>query len=238
MSPTAAVVVKPWENISLYANYAEGLSPGITVPVGYANAGALLPTYKTRQMEAGIKADWGDFTTTVSLFDIVQPNQRIDTATNTLSYDGEQRNRGIEFNIFGQVRDDLRLLGGLMLLDPRLTKTQGGVDDGKVAVGSPRLQANIGAEWDTPFIQGLSLGARVTFTSAQYYETAEPRREVPSWTRLDLGGRYTIERDNAEPITVRFSVDNALDSEYWASTTYGLIAGEARTFKLSTSFRF
>ena len=238
LSPTAAFVVKPWENVSFYANYAEGLSPGIAVPIGYANAGAILPTYKTRQLEAGVKAEWGDFTTTLSLFDITQPSQRLDTATNVLGVDGEQRNRGIEFNFFGEVAENVRLLGGLLLLDPRLTKTTGGLDDGKVAVGSSRLQANIGAEWDMPSIPGLSLGGRLTFTGAQYYETAEPRREIPSWTRLDLGGRYTIEREGAQPIVIRFNVDNALDTEYWASTTHGLIAGEARTFKLSTTFRF
>ena len=238
LSPTAAFVVKPWENVSFYANYAEGLSPGIAVPIGYANAGAILPTYKTRQLEAGVKAEWGDFTTTLSLFDITQPSQRLDTATNVLGVDGEQRNRGIELNFFGEVAENVRLLGGLLLLDPRLTKTTGGLDDGKVAVGSSRLQANIGAEWDMPSIPGLSLGGRLTFTGAQYYETAEPRREIPSWTRLDLGGRYTIEREGAQPIVIRFNVDNALDTEYWASTTHGLIAGEARTFKLSTTFRF
>ncbi len=238
LSPMVAFSVKPWENVALYANYSEGLSPGTTVPVGFANAGTVLAPFETKQMEAGVKAEWGDFTTTLSVFEITQPSQRVNVASNTLSYDGEQRNRGIELNVFGQLTESVRVLGGLMLLDARLTKTQGGVDDDKIAVSSPKFQANIGAEWDTPFITGLSLSGRVTFTSAQYYDTAEPRREIPSWTRVDVGGRYEIERENAEPITIRFNVDNVLDNDYWASTTYGLIAGEGRTFKLSTSFRF
>lgn len=49
---------------------------------------------------------------------------------------------------------------------------------------------------------------------------------------------HTPKRDNAKPISVRFSVDIALDSECWASTTYGLIEGEARTVKFSKTFRF
>src|SRR5262249_29625407 len=59
LSPAYAIVVKPWENVSLYANYIEGLEPGSVVGAQFANAGAVLPPYQTRQYEAGVKVDWG-----------------------------------------------------------------------------------------------------------------------------------------------------------------------------------
>jgi iron complex outermembrane receptor protein len=238
LSPMAAISVKPWENVTLYANYTQGLTPGTVVPPGYANVGVALPAFETTQAEASVKVDWGSFTTTLSVFEITQPSDVVDIATNTLAYDGEQRNRGVELNFFGELTGSVRVLGGLMLLDPRLTKTQGGVNDGKVAVASSRFQANVGAEWDTPFLPGLSLNGRLTYTGPQYLDLLEPRRIIPSWTRVDVGARYTIDRDNGEPITIRFNVDNLFDAEYWTSRAYDLMAGEPRTFKLSTSFRF
>lgn len=34
--------LKPWTDVSLYGNYAEGLSRGQTVSAGYANTGQVL----------------------------------------------------------------------------------------------------------------------------------------------------------------------------------------------------
>jgi iron complex outermembrane receptor protein len=44
-TPVVGVVVKPWENVSLYYNYVEGLSKGDIAPATAANAGeAFAPT--------------------------------------------------------------------------------------------------------------------------------------------------------------------------------------------------
>ncbi len=67
-TPAAAILFKATENVSLYANYIEGLSKGQTAPVTAANAGELFAPYKTKQKEAGIKVDFGDFTHTLSVF--------------------------------------------------------------------------------------------------------------------------------------------------------------------------
>lgn len=125
-----------------------------------------------------------------------------------------------------------------MYIDPRLEKTARGIDDGKVANGVSRVQANIGAEWDTPFVPGLAVNGRITYTGSQYYQTALPRREIPDWTRVDLGARYTFERAPGQPVTIRFNVDNVFDKNYWASAWYDLAPGAPRTYRLSLSTRF
>ncbi|TIX98181.1 MAG: TonB-dependent receptor, partial [Mesorhizobium sp.] len=47
-TPLVGLVVKPWENVSLYANYVEGLSIGDTAPVTAINAGETLAPYRSR----------------------------------------------------------------------------------------------------------------------------------------------------------------------------------------------
>ncbi|MEX5624487.1 TonB-dependent receptor, partial [Pseudomonas syringae] len=69
-TPVAGVVVKPWENISLYYNYVEGLSKGDVAPATASNAGEAFAPYKTKQHELGVKYEHNTFMTTLSVFQI------------------------------------------------------------------------------------------------------------------------------------------------------------------------
>ena len=243
LTPAVALIFKPWENVSLYGNFIQGLRQGVVVGSTFANAGEVFPPFKSTQFEVGAKVDWGRFTTTLSLFQITQPSTITDVASNTLVLAGEQRNQGLEFNVFGEPMEGVRLLGGFMLLDAVLTKTQGGLTDGWTAPFSPNFQLNIAGEWDTPFVRGLTLTARAVYTSSQYIDTTSPRRSLPDWTRLDIGARYALDvvrSPTGKPIVARFSVENLLDANYWetgsAATTLSL--GAPRTFRLSLTADF
>ena len=243
LTPAVALLFKPWQNVSVYGNYIQGLQPGVVVGPTFTNAGQVLPPYKSTQFEVGVKVDWGTLTTTLSAFQITQPSTITNTATNTLDLAGEQRNRGLEFNVFGEVTKGIRLLGGAMFLDAVMTKTQGGLNDGWKATGSPDFQFNLAGEWDTPFARGLTLDGRVTYTGSQYVGFTTPRLSIPDWVRLDLGARYTFDNvrsPTGKPVVIRFNVDNVLDTNYWASVSFNtrLNINTPRTFRLSTSFDF
>jgi iron complex outermembrane receptor protein len=241
-SPAAALIFKPWQNVSIYGNFIQGLEQGDIVGPTFANAGTVFPPYKTTQYEAGVKVDWGRFTTTASIFQITRPSTVTDVASNTLVLAGERRNRGLELDFFGELADGFRLLGGVMFLEAVLAKTQGGLTDGWIAPTSPGAQFNIAAEWDLPFVRGLTLNGRITYTGAQFVDTTTPRRMLPEWTRFDLGFRYVFEPmldGVARPLAVRFNVENVLDNDYWASgsvTTLSL--GAPRTFRLALTADF
>src|SRR5256885_14830454 len=110
--------------------------------------------YKTKQFEIGAKWRTGDFTQTVSLFQIERPSSVVETATNRLLMDGEQRNRGLEWNVFGEPLRGTRVLGGLAYTQAIQSKTQGGARDGFGVYGVPRWTANLGGEWDVPALPG------------------------------------------------------------------------------------
>jgi iron complex outermembrane receptor protein len=238
-TPAVGLVVKPLQNVSLYANYIEGLQQGVAVPTGagYVNEGQLLAPYVSKQVETGVKVDWSRVITTLSLFQITQPSA-LGVAGGVYSADGQQRNRGIELNATGLVTDTVRVLGGITLLDARLTRTTGGLNDGNRAPGVPDVQLNIGAEWDTPFVRGLTLSGRAIYTSAQYYDNANTL-QIPDWIRFDVGARYTFDL-KGKPVVVRANIINVGNKGYWASATpsYGLSLGAPRTYMLSTTFNF
>ena len=239
-TPAFALVVKPFENVSLYANYIEGLETGTVVGAQYANAGEVLPPYRTRQYEAGVKVDWGRVTTTVSAFDINRPLQLVDTVTNRLTQSGESRNRGVELNAFGEVTQGVRVLGGVTFLDARQEKTQGGQYDGFRTFGIAQTQLNLGGEWDVPFLRGLTLTSRVIHTGSFYADQANTLL-VSDWTRYDAGARYTFAAPwNQKPVVVRFQVENVFDKSYWsgANTNRYVYLGAPRTYLVSTTFNF
>jgi iron complex outermembrane recepter protein len=242
-TPAYAAVVKPLENVSLYANYIEGLQAGTVVGVQFANRGEVFPPYRTKQMEAGIKVDFGRVTTTVAAFEITRPSLITSGVLTTArqSVDGEQRNRGVEINVFGEVTPGVRLLGGIAFIDGRLTKTANGINDGKKAQGVAEVNLNVGAEWDTPFIPGFTVNGRVIYTGDQYINAANTQ-SIPDWVRVDLGARYTFVGPwNGKPVTVRFAVENVFNKAYWnqSYTSDGVLSvGAPRTYLASTTFNF
>lgn len=242
LSPAVALVIKPWQNVSLYGNWIQGLQQGSVVGAPFANAGEIFPPYKSTQYEVGLKVDWGKFTTTASLFQISQPSLITNVATNTQVLAGEQRNQGLELNVFGELVPGVRLLGGAMFLSPVLTKTQGGLTDGWIAPFAPQINLNLAGEWDLPFLPGLTLNGRVVYTGSQYVDTTWPRRSLPEWTRFDLGVRYAFENPGAKgkQLVARFNVDNVLDANYWEGGGFVtlLMLGAPRTFRLSLTADF
>jgi iron complex outermembrane receptor protein len=239
-TPAYAVVVKPLENVSIYANYIEALEAGTIVGDSFANAGQVLPPYRSKQKEVGVKVDWGRITTTLSLFDIMRPFQLVDTATNIVSQGGESRNRGVEVNVFGEVTEGVRLLGGVMYLDARQEKTQNGTFDGFKTFNAPDTQFSLGGEWDVPFMRGLTLTGRAVHNGSYFVDQAN-KVAGASWTRYDLGARYTFASPwNNKPVVLRFSVENLLDTNYWQAGTNEkyVILGAPRTYLVSTTFNF
>ncbi|MBS0222742.1 MAG: TonB-dependent receptor [Proteobacteria bacterium] len=239
ITPAVGFVVKPWKMVSFYGNYIEALQQGPTAPAGTMNTGETFPPVKSRQFELGAKVDFGRFASTLSIFQIEQPQGVTNPTSRIFSVSGQQRNQGLEWNVFGEPLPGFRALGGITLLDGVQTNTGSAATNGMKATGVPDVQLNLGAEWDAPFLRGLTFAGRVIYTSAQYLDAANTQ-SIPAWTRFDAGVRYTFDRADGKPIAIRFNVENVFDLNYWAaaSSTYGLSNGAPRTFLLSLTSAF
>lgn len=238
VSPLAGIVFKPMENVSVYGNYTEGLTRGafVSTTSGYANPGEALAPYKSEQYEAGVKVDWGRITTTAAIYQIARPNAQVNTATNVYGYFGEQRNRGIELSAYGELQRGLRGMASVAFVDPKLTKTPNGVNQGKDAAGVPDTTASAGLDWDAPWTPGLSLNGRVIYTSGSYL-TAANTQKFDGWTRYDVGARYRTAVAGKE-VVLRANIENLLDKNYWLTTGTYVTVGSPRTLVLSASIDF
>lgn len=236
VSPLAGVVYKPIDNVSVYANFTSGLSRGGVAPATASNAGQVFPPFKSKQYETGVKVDWGNLNTTVSVFQVSRPNAITDPETNIYSFDGEQRNRGLELSGYGELAPGLRLMASATFYDATLSKTAGGINGGNTANGVPKRTFNVGLDWDTPWVKGLGLSARAIANTSTYFNAANTLK-IPGWTRYDAGVRYgtTV---MSTPVVFRANVENLFNRNFWLlSGTYATVAAP-RTLVVSAQIDF
>jgi len=239
VSPLAGVVVRPTEHVALYANFTSGLSRGGTAPATASNAGEVFAPYKSKQYEAGVKLDWSGVLTTVSVFQIDRPNALTDPVSNRYSFDGQQRNRGLELSAVGEVLRGLNVMASATLYDAKLQHTAGGINQGNDANGVPSHTLNLGADWELADVPGLAFNARALYTAATPYNAANTLT-LPSWTRVDIGARYRTQL-GATPVTLRANIENVFNKSYWLSSSTLLTVGTVaapRTALLSAQFDF
>ena len=236
-TPLVGVVVKPWDDVSLYYNYVEGLSKGDIAPGTASNAGETFAPYESRQHELGVKYEHGTFMTTVALFQIEKPSGEL-AANGVYSVQAEQRNRGVELSVYGEVAPGTRLMGGVTFLDGELTKSATAANQGNKPVGVPQIQANLWAEYDTPWLEGFTLTSGAIYTDSQYINQANTQT-LDSWTRIDAGARYATKIEG-RPTTFRATVQNVFDREYWSGVaSYGAFSpGYPRTLQVSATVDF
>jgi iron complex outermembrane receptor protein len=245
-TPAFALVYKPSDRVSLYANYAEALTPGVIAPavvngVTVANGGEVLSPFRAEQAEVGAKYDAGTFGGTLSVFRTTLPSAFFDPASRVYSDGGEQENRGVELTVYGEPIDGLRLIGGATWLDAEVKRSLTAANEGKSAIGVPDVQTNLNVEWDVPGLSGLTLEGRVVHTSAQAANAANTL-ELDAWTRFDAGVRYAFEAGQ-RPLTLRARVENVADEDQWVAVggypgSNYLTLGAPRTLSLSISAEF
>ncbi len=242
VSPSGGVLLKVTDQLSLYANYMEGLSQGKIAPSTSVNEDQIFPPFISRQVEVGAKYDLGRVAFTASAFRIRQSAYETNAKSRVFGPNGKRDNRGIELSVFGEPLDGVRVLGGVMYIDSELTDTVNGAFDGNRAPATPEYNVNLGAEWDVPGVSGLTLTARGIHSSSQYLDQ-DNSKQIDGWERFDLGARYAFKVDASE-VTLRASVENVMDKRYWASagasddSEPGLTLSTPRTYLLSATLGF
>ncbi|AXJ05167.1 TonB-dependent siderophore receptor [Pseudomonas fluorescens] len=242
VSPSGGILFKATDKLSLYANYMEGLSQGKIAPSTSVNEDEIFPPFISRQVEVGAKYDAGSFGLTAAVFRIKQPAYETNAVTRVFGPNGKRQNDGVELTVFGEPLQGFRLLGGVMYIDSELTHTTNGTFDGNRAPATPKFNVNLGAEWDVPNVQGLTLTGRGIYSSSQYLDQSNDK-QIDAWERFDVGARYAFKVDEKN-ITLRANIENVADKRYWSSagasddSEPGLTLSTPRTYLLSATVDF
>lgn len=242
--PQAALLFKPRQDVSTYASFAKGLSPGGTAPWFTDNADEILEPTFSYQTEVGAKYERDGLRLGAALFDIRQAYQYTQPqADGSLLFvqQGRQHNRGIELSADGAVAERLRLWASVAAIRARAEDTGTPAYEGHQSLNVPKLRASVQASWEVPGLEGLALLGGAQYSGGKYADR-DGLVEVGGYTVYNLGARYAT-RFGALPATLRLSVDNVGDKLYWrdvgesAGDGY-LFLGAPRTARLSLQLDF
>jgi iron complex outermembrane recepter protein len=220
------VAIDVASGLKIYTGYTRGLEDGGAAPQNASNRNEAFPAIVTSQRDGGVRWDLSDRIRLIGgIFDLRKPYYGRDT-TGAYVQLGSTRNRGIEFSLSGQATNELEIVIGAVLLDPRVTDK--GVRPGDIGsrpVGIPRRLLDASFDWATP-LRGLSLDLHVVHQS-EIPATALNSFFVAGRTLVDLGGRYRFRVASADA-ALRISVSNIADKrgfELRGEGTYDLIDG-------------
>ena len=209
--------------LTAYGTYASSLQQGDTAPVGTANANSILPPFRSEQYEAGLKLALPKVDMTLSAFQIKRPFAFIDAATSTFAVAGQQRNRGVDFTINGEILPGLAAFGGFEYLDPQVQDTGSLATSNKRIVGLSDLVASVLLRYQVPRAPGLTLDGFVRYVSNRTTDNTN-LFYAPGYTTLDLGAEYALPV-RRQTVTFRVDAINVTDTRYLTNVLPGGLNG-------------
>lgn len=244
ITPAIGAVAKVTDKFSVYANYIESLTKGETAPstasgIAISNVGESLAPYVSEQKEVGLKYETNELGFGLAYFTTTKPRAVVENAI--FKESGEDDHQGVELTVYGKATDDVKLLGGVTWIDAEQKDTGDASLDGNDVIGVAEFQANIGAEWEVPQVDGLALDTQLTYTGSRYADAANTLK-VDDWTTVDIGARYIVAIGNQD-LTLRARVNNLFDRDYWSSVggfpnNGYLVLGAPRTVSLTATVDF
>jgi iron complex outermembrane recepter protein len=234
-SPRAGIVYQPSEAVSLYANYSRAFVP----QAGRITGGGAAKPERGTQYEVGVKANFLDnrLSSTLAAYEITKSNVLTeDPSDPDLSIQvGEQRSRGIEFDLAGEILPGWNIIASYAYTDAEIT------EDNTYEVGNRlnNVPFNTASLWTTYRIQkgsleGLGFGAGIFYVDSRQGDLNNSF-EVPGYTRVDAAIYY--EKESFKAV---LNFKNLFDVEYFVGVQNrrNIPPGEPFTVQGTISWEF
>jgi catecholate siderophore receptor len=235
-SPRLGVVAKPMQELSLYASFSRSFLPqsGDQFTTLEPTTAALEPERFTN-FELGAK--WQavpGLDLTLAAYRLDRTNTReIDPATKLTLLTGEQRSKGIEFEVRGQLTPQLSLSGGIAWQNVEVRRSVDTSLVGRKAPLVPKLQASLWSRYD--FTPRIGAGFGVSHQSKRFASISNAV-VLPAYTRVDAAGYF----DLTNSIELQLNVENLLGKDYYATAhnDNNITPGNPRTARATLRFDF
>jgi iron complex outermembrane receptor protein len=235
-SPRVGIVYQPIPPISLYAGYSRSFTPP---PIGIArDLTPFLPERGT-QYELGIKADLNDkLSATLAFYELTRTNvlttDLVDTRFSVQT--GEQRSRGIEFSIGGEILPGWNIIAGYAFTDAEVTKDNSFALVGNQLNNTPRNSFNLWTTYEIQSgnLQGLGFGMGLFYVGDRQGNLTNTF-ELPNYLRTDAAIFYKRDR-----FRVAINFRNLFDVEFFdfALNQNRLTYGQPFTVQGTISWQF
>lgn len=206
------------KNTSAYAVYDQAFVPQAGADVN----GKSFKPVTGDNVELGFKREWfgGNWVTGLSLYKITK-NNVLTSDPNNINFSvqlGQTVTKGIEFDIRGQITDELDVTANYAYTDGVVTKD---TDPTKENITIPGISSHISNAWVNYRFKdnvlkglGLSLGAQYQGGRTSWYVFDGTSQSLPDYFRLDGAVSYQLNK-----FTVSLNVNN-ITSKYLYSGAY------------------
>lgn len=211
ISPRFGVILKPRENISIYASYSESFLPRSGEQFANINGSnnALDPNTFTN-LEAGIKWDFNQaLSLTAAIFEIEQSSPQVaDNDPSTLDViDSEIR--GFEVQLQGQVTERWFISAGYSYLDGEQVNRAG-----PTGLRPRELPEHMFSVWNNVQITDkFGLGLGLTYQGESFINNGNTA-VLPSYVRVDAAAYYDV----SDKIRLQVNVENLTDELYFPNS--------------------
>jgi len=205
--PSVNAGVTLTKSISLYGSFVRGLENGGIAPGFAANGNQVLPAFRTRQWDAGVRWKANSNTTViVGYFDIQKPYLTFDV-DNVYRQIGDERHRGIETSVISQIGSHLVVVAGGVFGKPRVQDIPAPISGiGIHPVGQSDTQLQLDFDYSIPKAEGLSVNGALNYFSSQA-ASVNNKSTTGSYATLDLGIRFHSKIYNT-PYSLRLTASN------------------------------
>ncbi len=207
ISPRLGVILKPRENISLYGSYSESFIPqsGEQFAEISSSEAAITPDV-FENLEAGLKWDFAEaLSFTAAIFRIKATDGVDDGTTNNQIDEVQNIVEGVEFQLLGNVTDQLYISAGVSFLNG--DREGSDLDPREL----PDTTFNFWSNYQVTDQFGVGLG--LTHQSESFSDSNNTTL-LPSYTRVDAAAYYNVN----ESLRLQVNIENLTDELYFPNS--------------------
>jgi len=215
-SPRIGLVYQPSETVSLYGSYTRSFEPNL---FSRTADGSRLDPERGTQYEVGVRSEFLDRRLSAGLaaYQITKSNVAVGDPDNPgfSIQTGEQRSRGIELDVAGEITNGWNLIASYAYTDAIISRDTSPLEGNQLS-GVPRHSASL---WTTYEIQegdleGLGFGIGAFFSDSRQGDTRNTF-QLPGFVRTDAALYY-----RRPSFQAALNIKNLFDVRYFESSNF------------------
>ncbi|MDV3348998.1 TonB-dependent siderophore receptor [Leptothoe sp. LEGE 181152] len=236
-SPRVGLVYQPSDDVSLYGSYTRSFTP----QAGQTFTGDSFRPERGTQYELGVKANLlqDKLFANLAFFDLTRTNVLTNDPDNSLFQiqTGEQRSRGIELDVQGEILPGWNVIASYALTDAEITEDEV-FEEGNTLFNVPRHGGSLWTVYELQqgSLEGLGFGLGLFFVGERDGDL-DNTFELPSYVRSDALVYYQRDRFRAQ-----LNVQNLFDIDFFEASRSGndleIIPGQPLTVSAKVSWQF
>jgi len=232
-SPRGGIIIKPRDNISIYASYSESFLPRSGEQFANINGSndALEPDQFTN-LEAGIKWDFlQGLSLTAAIFEIEQSSPEVDDNDPGAFVIVDSKILGFELQLQGQVTDGWTVSAGYSFLDGEQVEQAG-----PTGLRPRELPENMFSIWNQiTLTDRIGIGLGLTHQDESFINNGNTA-VLPAYTRIDAAAYFDV----SDNFRVQVNVENLTDTLYFPNShaTHQATVGAPLNARFAVTGRF